>query len=233
MEKISEIYSRYKDYILFILLFIVFMIVSALIFYHFQSNIVALRKAIKDRPVVELKSRSEDDSKLIVDIKGAVNFLDKGSRVIDVIHKAGGLTRNADTSANNLSMKIKDEMVIVIYSKSEIKNYVKAKEKEKAVLAKCQSEKIENSSCVQSINGEEVERSNTSSSATKGENANKTTSGDSKTNSIDSTESNGKISINTATKEQLMTLTGIGESKADAIIEYRQNKRFETIENKK
>ena len=35
-------------------------------------------------------------------------------------------------------------------------------------------------------------------------------------------EKNGRININTAGKEQLMTLPGIGESKADAIIAYRE-----------
>jgi competence protein ComEA len=41
----------------------------------------------------------------------------------------------------------------------------------------------------------------------------------------------GKININTATKEQLITLPGIGESKADSIIAYRtEHGGFSTIE---
>lgn len=36
-------------------------------------------------------------------------------------------------------------------------------------------------------------------------------------------EDDGKININTASKEQLMTLTGVGEAKALSIISYREN----------
>lgn len=42
----------------------------------------------------------------------------------------------------------------------------------------------------------------------------------------------GLLNINTATKEELMTLTGIGESKAMSIIAYRDtNGKFENIED--
>ena len=59
---------------------------------------------------------------LYVDIKGCVKNqgvyqIIAGSRVIDAIKVAGGLSSDADTSLINLSMKIKDEMAIVIYSK--------------------------------------------------------------------------------------------------------------------
>ena len=43
--------------------------------------------------------------------------------------------------------------------------------------------------------------------------------------------SSGKVNLNTASKEQLMTIPGIGESKADSIISYREkNGAFSKVE---
>ncbi len=167
-------------------------------------------KETKEELVIEKKTttKKEKTEKEMykVDIKGEVltpgiYSLDSNKRVIDVIEMAGGLTENADTSVINLSKKIKDEMVIIIYSKSEVKEFEKTKEKETQVQEKCiqkDENSLKNDACI----------------------------------STDSKTTSGKVSINTGTKEELMTLSGIGESKAQDIIKYREeNGPFKTIED--
>lgn len=51
------------------------------------------------------------------------------------------------------------------------------------------------------------------------------------TESGGSKDSSGKIDINTCSKEELLTLPGIGEVLADRIIEYREKSKFKTIED--
>jgi competence protein ComEA len=135
--------------------------------------------------------------------------------VIDVIKLAGGLTNNADTSVINLSKKIKDEMVIVIYSHDEVNDFINTYKKEELLSEKCKTAStVTNDACISKEDRQEV---------------NVSVNNDKVTNN-----SNKMISINYATKEELMTLSGIGEAKALSIIKYREeNGLFTNIEDLK
>lgn len=144
-----------------------------------------------------------------VDIKGAVKNpgvyeVNKDSRIIDVIKKAGDLKKDADTSVINLSKKVKDEMYIIIYTKEEINTY-----KEKMIPStKIIKEVEEKIICPDNDNDACISKSSSS------------------LNNISEV-----ININTASKEELMKLKGIGEGKAKQIIEYRKDNTFNTIED--
>lgn len=150
---------------------------------------------------------SQTATKVKVDIKGAVNNpgvfeMEADARVIDVIAEAGGLTEEADTSLINLSKKVEDEMVITIYTQAQIE----AMEEE---CPPCECPEINDACTLEEDEAQTTESKDTSTSATP----------------------TGKISINTATSEQLQTLDGIGEAKAEAIIGYREtNGTFKDIE---
>ena len=199
---------RYRKQIV-IGIFILFLLVGGTILtiFMFQSD----KKDKSDLVVstgtnsLKKKSKKENIENYKVDIKGeiltpGIYTLKSNSREIDVIEMSGGLTENADTSVINLSKKITDEMVIIIYSKSEVKDFEKTKETEKIVQEKCikkDENALKNDACI-----------------------------------TDSVKTSGKVSINTATKEELMSLTGIGDSKAEDIIKYREeNGLFKTIED--
>ncbi len=212
MEKFKEFIDERKFIIigiLFVISFVMIFFVFAYFYFNEDSENVNYYE-----PILEVKEEKEvEDDVLVVsyfyvDIKGEVKKpgtykIEEGKRVIDVINLAGGLTKSADTSANNLSMKVKDEMVIVIYSDDEIKDFETVKEKESLIINNCNKENnnIINDSCVSN-----EEFSDVSDAVKK------------------------LVSINTASKEELMTVSGIGESKALAIIEYRnKNGLFKDI----
>ncbi len=160
------------------------------------------------------KEEKEEEEEVYyqVDIKGEVvnpgtYSVKDGSRVIDVIRLAGDLTLDADTSVLNLSKKVKDEMVIIVYSYAEVANFKETLEQEEIEQEACLNQNgIENNACITDNDS----TSDTSSS---------------------SVLISGKISLNDATLEELMTLPGIGETKALAIIAYREEVgAFQSIE---
>lgn len=190
---------------IFVLIFILFTLYTVYDTYNFEAKSEV--KTEKNEPIVK-KEETKDvkEDKVLIDIKGeiitpGVYELTTNNTVMDAINKAGGLTKTSDTSNINLSKKLEDEMVIIIYSKKEIEQM---KEENKIECPPC------NNACIK----EEDEKA-------------KLEKEDEKESSV-----NGKININEASLEELQNLDGIGEAKANAIIEYRnKNGSFKSIED--
>ena len=193
--------KKYKIPLTIITAIIVFILSIFLKYYLVSSsNTIPLEDNSLEKEEIEVSSdskTSEEPELVGVDIKGAVvnpgvYLVENTKRVIDVINEAGGFTANASTEEINLSKKVFEEMVIIVYTK------------------------------------EEVESNNFTSSVT---NDALTTTNDNSSNS-NTSPSNTKVNINTANLETLETLTGIGKSKAQSIIDYReQNGNFTSIED--
>ena len=201
---------KYGKYVIVILIIAV---TTTLVIINNQNN----KEEIIAEPIeqVEIKEEPKEEIKKIKDdIKGEVKKpgvyeLNLGSRVYDAIKASGDLTENADTTLLNLSKNLTDEMVIIVYNKYEIEKLKKDLTTTQTVIKYIEKE----CSCPDTINDACMKKAETK------ETAKETASKD------------NKISINTGTLEELQTIPGIGESKAKAIIEYREkNGNFKNIE---
>ncbi len=219
MEKFKFMFEKYKIYIIGVCVFLMGLFLELGGFWFYNKYILKKMNVFKNDYVNIEKEEAIDSSDkaiveekkdIFVDIKGevvnpGVYSIKENSRIIDVVNLAGGLTDKADTSANNMSKLLKDEMVIIIYSKDEILNYKKVKEEEGKVFDECNNNEknITNDSCYNVDN------------------------------SVKDNDNNNKlININEASVDKLMLVTGIGKSKAEKIVEYRnKNGRFEKLED--
>jgi len=200
-------FDNHKNKIFMLIILLIVLFISIPFFLNINNKTKSENKIVLE----ELDNIEKDDKNIetdfyFVDVKGCVNSpgvypLEKGKRVVDALSVAGGLTDDADTSLLNLSMLLTDQMVIKVYSKSDTNNISEVKEHEVAESKKCDGI-IVNDAC------QKIE----SSSKTK-------------------EKYNTKININTSSKEELMTLSKIGQVKALAIIEYRNNNgNFKSID---
>ena len=199
--------KKYYYFIIIVIIIILFLI--SLIPSDEQTEIV-------EQVSIEKETIQESNNETIkIDIKGAVNNpgvyeLAQNSRVIDAIAISGGLTKEADTSLINLSKNLLDEMVLIIYTVDEINEMREGNTSVKYIEKECICPKIENDACIENIidnNPNNVVDNNPNTE-------------------------NDKISLNNATLDELMTLDGIGEVKAKAIIAYREeNGGFKKIED--
>lgn len=200
------IFLKYYPFILIIILAI-----SNVIMYCYFKNNPAIKEVTKEKLLIE----SEESHDLItVDIKGEVKKpgiyqVAFDSNINDLIKLAGGLTKNGTTSNINLARHLTDQSVIVIKSKKQ--------STAKVVEIPCVCPDVEITKCESSVI--EIEKSSK-------------LEGEAPKPVIKEASDDQKVHINSATKEEFMTLSGIGEAKADAIIAYRnQNGLFTKLED--
>lgn len=226
MDKIKFYLEKYKIYILISFLILLILIILLFKSSNKKSNNIEVMSTLSSVPIEKLnkeKDNKDKEEKVIVDIKGYVNSpgvyeLSSDKRIIDVINMAGGLLEEANTDYINLSKKVTDEMIIVIYSNNDVEKYKETDDKIIYIEYECVCPDNINDACITDkdiVNTIEKDGKEISSE---------------KSSFIDE-ENDGKISINTATLDELMKLNGIGESKAKAIIKYREdNGLFKSID---
>lgn len=147
----------------------------------------------KEEEEKEQETKEEISPKeIVVHITGAVQKegivrIKEGSRIIDAIEAAGGMTNETNLDMINLAYTVKDGQKIYVPKLSDAERVFKEGEDSNIVIVDKGTEKDSNSST--------------------------------------------KININTANISQLESISGIGESTANKIIQYREkNGRFKTIE---
>ncbi len=129
MENILEYLKERKNLCLFSILGIL----SITFFALYIKEATAEEAYTCPKTQIEEIQVTEDNEEVIVDIKGAVvnpgvYRVSKNAIIQDVITLAGGKTKEADTSNLNLSKKVSNEMVITVFTTSEIKKQEFTKE---------------------------------------------------------------------------------------------------------
>ena len=210
MKKIKYYFEKYK-LIMYIIICLIILITLIILAPKKEKKSDIVVNEIKEEKNI-LEEENEILEEIKVDIKGLVEKpgvyqMDSNSRVIDVINKAGGLKENSNTEYINLSKKLKDEMIIIIYSNDEVEKF---KQEDKEIIY-IEYECI----CPDNINDSCINESDTVN-----------------TNGISTSEEDELISINSDDIDELTKLDGIGESKAKKIIEYRKEfGDFKTLED--
>lgn len=129
--------------------------------------------------------------------------LPAGSRVYEAVEAAGGFSGEADTAYLNQAIVLRDSDMVEVFTKEEIAD---------------PESKASESPFVTSPEALSERSSNGVATGAAGE--------------VEGGASPAPVNINTATAEQLMSIPGIGETRAETIIEYREtNGVFATTED--
>lgn len=231
MNKLKSIVSDFIEKYYYLIVIFLLLATIVIVLVKPSKKVTNVVKEYSSNNIQDLSSA--DDSKIKVEIKGmvlnpGVYELESNKRVNDLIEVSGGLLENANTNYLNLSKKLKDEMIIIVYSNDEINSFKENKNSNyENIKIECNCPDTINNACMDigDISHEDniTYENNSENKNSNSENKNL----DSNISDIDS-----KISINDADEENFTKISGIGSSKAKSIIEYRkQNGNFKTIED--
>lgn len=188
LEELKEFIENKKDKIKIVAVPV--LVIAAVLFFWLNSGSDEIKIDEGNSSVIEEDGLSQQEvnppqGHLYVDIGGevmkpGVYEVSEGTRLFEVIDKAGGLTEDADIDGINRAETVQDGQKIMI--------------------------------------------------GRQGGNPNENREGYSANNVTDTGE--GKVNINTADAAALQTIPGIGPSKADRIIEYRESEgKFNEIDD--
>lgn len=223
MQNILFWFKKYLKEIVMIFLIVISLGASCYNFWLLKFNHeeeISESLAIVNNSSYDINQDEVFDKNVYVDVKGAVKKpgvyeINDESIINDVIKLAGGFKTNAYKNNINLSKRVEAEMVIYVYTKEE---YAKAKEPEIIYQNVCKTTDYNIDDCV-----------NDKISIIEKDEDNSLNSDQNDSNNED--EVNNKIiNINTADVKGLTSLSGIGEAKAETIIDYRnKNGNFKSV----
>lgn len=199
---------------------VLFGIFSGFMIYKYQTYQCPSSTTNKSLATAENTNVKEEIPTFFVEIKGAVKSpgvyeMNSNNIINDLIKVAGGFTKNAYTNNINLSRKVSNELVVYIYNKTEYK-----KTKIVEVVKPCECATYDIGNCTDNFSSEII-----ASDKDTVFDKNEPSKSDTNTETI-------LININTTSANELIKLSGIGEAKANDIINYRtSNGNFKTIED--
>ena len=160
-------------------------------------------------------------AKMVVYVRGAVNRpgvyqLEEDARIFCAIEAAGGFRADADTEWLNQAQPLFDGAMLTVSTREETAILRQAGQTDGSGVL------ISGSSGLTDSQGTAIGiRQGNSGSAAFGQVPDKNGPGSSPSTGSES-GGEARVNLNTAQREELMTLPGIGESKADSIIRYRE-----------
>lgn len=187
----------------------------------YQTDLTANAEISVDDSVSDALSTGTDLEEVCITVYvcGAVNNcgvyeFSKGARIADAVNAAGGFSDDADREYLNLAMTISDGMKIKVPTIKEVQELNAAEDSSMQT-----GDKTTTNSDAFVVTGDGTAVDGTSDNSTE--------------SSESIAQSNtGLVNINTAGVDELCTLSGIGKSRAEAIISYReQNGSFNCIED--